>query len=47
MIGRIFASALYVACVGWAGSAGAQQIESSYSDLDLNTFCTVICGRSV
>jgi hypothetical protein len=39
---RIFASALYVACIGWAGSASAQQIESSYSDLDLNTFCTVI-----
>jgi len=39
--GRIFASALCVA-VGLTGAATAQQIESSYTDLDLNTMCTVI-----
>lgn len=43
MIGRLFASALYVA-IGLllAGPAAAQQIESSYTDLDLNIDCTVI-----
>jgi hypothetical protein len=38
----IFTSALYVAFVAWAGPAAAQQVESSYTDLDLNTMCTVI-----
>lgn len=42
MIGRVFASALYVAA-GFllASPAAAQQIESSYTDVDLNQ-CTVI-----
>ena len=41
MIGRIFASALFVA-FALSGTAHAQQIESSYTDLDLNVDCTVI-----
>jgi hypothetical protein len=41
--GRVFASALYVA-IGLlsAAPASAQQIESSYTDLNLNVDCTVI-----
>ena len=38
---RFFASALYVA-FALTGAANAQQIESSYTDLDLNLHCTVI-----
>lgn len=42
MTGRIFASALYVAAgLVLATPASAQQIESSYTDVDLN-LCTVI-----
>ena len=41
MIARFFASALYVA-FALTGAAAAQQIESSYTDLDLNMQCTVI-----
>ncbi len=41
MIGRIFASALYVA-FAVTGPAAAQQVESSYTDLNLNMDCTVI-----
>lgn len=43
MIGRIFTSALYVAVgILLAAPAAAQQIEASYTDLDLNSLCTVI-----
>lgn len=42
MTGRVFASAVYGALIAAAAPAGAQQIESSYTDLDLNTMCTVI-----
>ena len=43
MIGRVFASALYVATgLLLAAPANAQQIESSYTDLNLNIDCTVI-----
>lgn len=42
MIGRVFASALYVAFgLLLVGPAAAQQIESSYTDVDLN-LCTVM-----
>ena len=41
MIAMIFAGALYVA-FATTGAALAQQIESSYTDLDLNIHCTVI-----
>jgi hypothetical protein len=39
---RFFLTALYGACLAWTAPAAAQQIESSYTDLDLNTMCTVI-----
>ena len=43
MIGRVFASALYVAAGLWlAAPAHAQQIESSETSLDLNLDCTVM-----
>lgn len=42
MTGKVFASALYVAGLLLATPANAQQIESSYTDLDLNVDCTVI-----
>lgn len=41
MTGRVFASALSVA-FALTGAATAQQIESSYTDLDLNVDCTVM-----
>ncbi len=42
MIGRVLASWLCVALLVQASPVAAQQIESSYTDLDLNTLCTVI-----
>ena len=43
MTGRVFTSAPYVAAaLLLAAPASAQQIESSYTDLNLNVDCTVI-----
>ena len=42
MKARFFLRALCFASLVSAGPAAAQQIESSYTDLDLNTMCTVI-----
>jgi hypothetical protein len=42
VIGRVFASALYVAIGLWLAPANAQQIESSETSLDLNLDCTVM-----